>query len=478
MVHLEVSPASVPGLFSQFLPAKSLNLTASPPSRLSDRLNPLGDRKAGMLELIANDRDNWGQRLKVLAAKDDATQDIAVAAFHLKSRPLVGVSSVRVINREITGLTHPTPQVVYATLSKKGADPKVLELSKIMGTSGVLIAKDRNGRAWMQVQGRNPDKNFPHGGNLGCSPAGLFRYCYSDEGTREEKIRRIREDPESIPVIPVGSEQVAGNITGEAREELGIKDKRTLSVSIVGIAHDDTSPHYEILTRVDSSLSVDEINAIANAKIESLRVKGQEELHPHDFTEAYSWIPATPEAIKALILNSPHSPATHIANWIAVARALVVERNGEREAKVWQASVIQDLTAKVMETSRLVEAFYAKSPEAFFTNLAAVERKKFAPFLEEHKAQDGEVKAQINKAAAAGNVEAGRIKKYLDKIKDPTVEILVTAAAMLKGVLHTPLDDSFDPRRIPEAQGLLSAVETFRKIRASGVALYDGTMVF
>lgn len=477
MLRTEHKLAGVAGLFSKFQPVNSVHFTPNPTNLLAVRLEPLQEKKAAVLSAVAADRDEWGQRLRVLEAKEGVAQDAALSAFHIKSRPLVGISDLEVKNGEVRGFVHPTPQVIYAMLSKRGAPEHILKLSKVMGTSGALIAPDEKGISWLQVQGRNSDRNFPHGGNLGCSPAGLFRYCYSDEGTKVERIELIKKDPESIPLIPVGDEQVIENIRGEAREELGIKDKSTLAVTIVGIAHDDTSPHYEILTRVDSSLTVDEINEIANAKIASLRPTGREELHPHDFTEAYSWIPATPEDIGVLIVNSPHSPATHIANWIAIGRQLVEDRSGVRDAQTWQTGIIAELSAKVIETANLVGAFYKQHPAAFFENLHAVEKAKLARIVGQ-PVEQSKIKVEIEAAATAGKPDAERIKKYLARIDAPSEQILAVASAMLNGVLHTPLDDCFDPRRTPEAQGLPSAVETFRQIEESGVQFYPGTMEF
>ena len=49
---------------------------------------------------------------------------------------------------------------------------------------------------------------------------------------------------------------------------------------------------------------------------------------------------------------------------------------------------------------------------------------------------------------------------------------------MFKDVIHTPANDSFDPRRTPQAQGLLSSRECFMQLSTNGIELNPGTLAF
>ncbi|MCB0330598.1 MAG: hypothetical protein KDD70_13065 [Bdellovibrionales bacterium] len=125
-----------------------------------------------------------------------------------------------------------------------------------------------------------------------------------------------------------------------------------------------------------------------------------------------------------------------------------------------------------------VASFYHQNPEKFFSEIHKKEQRKFEEFSKGFAGSPQEVEAEMQSAITGGSEEALRVQRYLEKVGQPTRENYIAAAAMVKGIIHTPLDDNFDPRRLPDAQGLLSAAQTFQKLKASGVEFYDGTMSF
>lgn len=481
----EIKPVVVKGLF-EYRPASSFKAIPAPPIKLADRLAVLGqDVAEALLTAVNEDRDNWGNREKVLSVPAEQRED-AIETFYRQSRPLVGVQSVNVTPLgDIMATVQPTPYVIFRKLAKPGATAKELKLSTILGVSGVVIATDTNGERKLQVQARSNAKNFPNAGNLGCSPAGAFRFNYFNQGSIDEQRTRISEDPDNLPLMPIGDDDVIRAIRDEAKEELGIKDKETLKVNVIGYATGKVQG--EILTRVESTQTVEEIDAQAKAKLETYR-KTTTAIHPHDFIETYAWIPATPEAVKELILISPQSPGTHIANWLAIGSEFVRERDGARYVREWQNSVVSELEKKVTEMNIKVSEYYKRNKKAFLGKVHPAEKKVLDKFISDRKAEANEIASRTTEdqwneedraylmasrisdkmfpfteeffhAVEEKNPIALAINRYVNLV-ECTDDQFLTALAMLRGVIHTPSDDKFDTRRTPEAQGLLSAKST------------------
>ena len=372
--------------------------------------------------------------------------------FHQKRVDLIGGRNLQVDEQGVlTGEWTPVPQPRYASLAKKGARKDVLDYSRVIGTAGIIVAKDSQGRRYVQVQARNPFRNYPHGGNPGCSPAGMLRQKpeLKGENILEKYFNHL--DGAEDKFSDVDESHPIENVHGEGHLELGLVAKHLSNIRLLGSAYDEQSPHDELLYTIEPTETIEELDEISIAHTKKLQAAKNQE-HPHNFSEPYAWIPADSESLKAFCLAAPYSPGTHLANYVAFTIQVKKEELAEegvhpQDFKVilaeWASEFRNELTTARDECNKTIAEHYLANPDEFRYKIPITEVRQIARHF--------------------GVAESSVTNELIDQ-------------ALEESVIKPPYKDEYDPRRIPSAQGLPDAPDVFLKLREQGIDIKPGTM--
>lgn len=244
-------------------------------------------------------------------------------------KPKIRLTKISQEEDTVTVDTRPVSFPLYDLFAtRENADRQdLMDMSEVLGTCAIIITKDNKAILQYRGKGNRKYKNIP-----GASAAGLM----DGELENERNVKGVLK--------PITRESIVKHLTKEATEELQI-DENKLRASIVGIAHDQISPHHEFMLLGE----IDETST-------SLAEKGliPDDMEGHDFKERYFTIDATPEAFEKLLTEVKCPlPPTHASNFFMAGLEMVRRQHEEEYAREWAQNLAEKIKLNYKEIDRM-----------------------------------------------------------------------------------------------------------------------------
>ncbi len=449
------------------------------------------DEKAGYLIAMERERGRWqghdkvrealesldqlllegATSLTVLGAAERALNAIAVYESKVPGKfgmvPIrAGLDELQFIDGVCRGRAIEVPMLRYLEFAKAGEqDLERLRFSMVTGVCAAALSSPdpSNPLGLLLLQLRSPEFNYPYGGVAGAGIAGYLSVA-REKGGRSDLERYLRElDGEREGILDITNDLVFGHIGREGREEMGLPANTIDRVNsrILGVVKDLAAPHFEI--GVEVRLPFEFARHARMGAHHSLRLL-RERQHPHDFGEHFVGIPPTPRNVLTLAQKGPPMPPTHLATYVIWAYTRTAEFAGEKAARGFLKDAEEGALSNFENFRQSVEKFYQDTPEKYL-QVGKHDRSKLTQFRAQQMTESRGVEVDfISKMAEIP--DGHHIKdvwewllqaKQRGVVKESELQGHAEIAwAMWNKVVHSPNPyGGYDPRRIPEEQGLL-----------------------
>lgn len=397
-------------------------------------------------------------------------------------------------NGKLVASYFPNLMPLYHGLATQAQTPEELNFVAATGTSAVILATDRTGKQWAQVQARSLIKNFPHAGNMGSSPAGMWSVKPEIPGNpvdfyfANEKSGFFPGGPHLKFKLPnLNNQSARQNVFREALEEIGLVKPDDFKPTPIGVAEDEVIPHKELQFELEYNGGLEKLIAISRQGIKNLveRTKTHAVEYvrrdPDLFPERTFYIEATPKAIAEMLVTAPNMPPTHSSNYFLLAINLLKKQGAsEQQIKQWTDTTTARITRAATDMNHAVETFYQKNPEAFFLNTHIKDYTALNKLKTEIE-QSGRTVEDVFKDTNLSPLVQQMLKPVLEmrQSADNRERTLLSAIGMSTNKIATPNHKGFDARRgAGKDQGLPSPAEIFTRLKNLGIQVQNGTTNF
>lgn len=265
----------------------------------------------------------------------------------------VGVSNVESDGSTLSADVKFVAFPAYTELSHPGNSVEALDLSRLSGVAMAVRTTDDR----LVIQHRAVAKQRLDGSSLsrgnriypdipGASVAGML------DATMDSP-DRLAGTPD-----PVDTDAVRAAILKEASEELGTDLHDFAKLRIVGLAHDNITPHDEFLLLTDARITSAELRERSRSAARN------QNLGDADFEEKFVDIEASPEAIETLLTEVKCPlPPTHAALMAASGYSMVLAERGFEAAEAWKERLEEGIRENYRQIDEIVADFYERRPE-------------------------------------------------------------------------------------------------------------------